>query len=381
MSEIEWRAEWDRRTTEFAAAVGRGAADITAGLEGVVGTPSAEALSALAEGFATDDDLVAALVHAGPRIPVAIFRKHVPILRGPSSRAATAGGAAMGSGPALDVLPSVPDDESFLAALKVGGELKIGTTEVIAAMKAALANRVGLYDLPQRLRAAMESFALANDEPCAPSFYEIERLVARRSYAEVLGALGLEGTFVTVARMNQLLGRLERDLWRVLHQFQVRLVEWQKSWAAGASGPGMMVAALAALAGGGQLPAGMLQPPETASLKDAAEGVINAINKVFAGPGIPVARALAHDAGRIKQLLEDERLPRLIGASNREQMLRMLEADVTADYVRLERNVVRFALAIMELPKVTSGQSELAYLTALLQLGIAIPWEKLVPKA
>jgi hypothetical protein len=127
----------------------------------------------------------------------------------------------------------------------------------------------------------------------------------------------------------------------------------------------------------GVMPPGMLQPPETAGLRDEAEAVIDKINKVFAGVGIPVARALAYDATRIKGILEDPTLPAAMGVTSREQMLRALGVEVGSDYVRLERNVTRYALAIMELPKVSSGNEEYGYLGAMLQLGAQIPWDKL----
>ena len=40
----------------------------------------------------------------------------------------------------------------------------------------------------------------------------------------------------------------------------------------------------------------------------------------------------------------------------------------------------RYALAIMELPNVTSGNEEYGYLAAMLQLGAAIPWDRLGTK-
>jgi hypothetical protein len=58
-------------------------------------------------------------------------------------------------------------------------------------------------------------------------------------------------------------------------------------------------------------------------------------------------------------------------------MLKMFHADIAADYVRLEMNVTRYALAIMQLPKITAGQQETVYLGAMLQLGLSISWDKL----
>ena len=274
----------------------------------------------------------------------------------------------------MDVLPAVPDDTSFLEMLKVGGILKPDKVDVIAAMRAGLANRVDLYDLPDTLVKKMESYAESVDEPCSEAFFEMLKVATARGYGDVLSALGVSGTFASEARKNKLLAKIDDTLWESFSDFHAQLKAWQEAWMSGAANPAMMSMAMAAMMGGGQLPPGMMAPPDASPVRDKAEAVINAINKVFSGPGIPVARALAYDALRIKSLLEDPRLPAQIGAANRDQMLKALGVSVTADYVRLERNVVKYALAIMELPNIASGNSEVIYLGALLQLGLSIPW-------
>jgi hypothetical protein len=106
---------------------------------------------------------------------------------------------------------------------------------------------------------------------------------------------------------------------------------------------------------------------------------VNSINYVFAGAGLPVAMALAYDAQQIRKVLESSTLPAQVGAANREQMLRMLSVAVSSDYPRLERNLKQYALGVIELQNVTSGQAELQYLLALYQLGAMIDWSRLNP--
>lgn len=89
-------------------------------------------------------------------------------------------------------------------------------------------------------------------------------------------------------------------------------------------------------------------------------------------------RAMAYEAQKIKEVLENPKLPMMVGAENRERMLKMLGVDVAGDYVRLERNLVQYIVAIMEYPKTAQDQSEVIYLNAMLQLGSSIPWSKLV---
>ena len=368
-----WPAGWVARVGAFAEAMGLEIEEVTVALESIAGAPGDEALEVLAsEEYSPVEDIKAAMSHF--HIPIGRLRKELPRLRGTM---ATPREVATG-GMSVDILPTVPEEESFTAALKVGGELKIGVTEVIAAVKASLANRVGMYTIPSRLQQLMEKWAERNDAPCPQSWYDIRRLIIRRDYAPVLAVFGLEGHFVNQRRKEQLFGKLEAGLWSALRTFQGQLKAWQKSWMQGAAGPGVMMALLSTSRdGAGSIPPGMLQPPDPAAVRDAAEAVANQINHVFAGVGIPVARALAYEAQQIKDILAEERLPAAVGAITREQMLKLMGVDVSADYVRMERSVVRYVMSILELPGVARGEQEVMYLTALLQLGMMIPWGQL----
>lgn len=277
----------------------------------------------------------------------------------------------------FDLLPKLPDDVSFLDMLKVGGTLKLDPTNVIAAMRAAIAARVGLYDLPDTLLQRMEDFALEQDEPVGDAFYRLQQQRAERRYGDILTAIGATGNFMSDKRKRETLGRLDQLLWPALLGFNTQLQSWVTTWSQGAANPAVMMMAFMTHQGAGAvLPPGMMQPPDTSVLRDEGEAVINRINQVFAGTGIPVARALAYDAMRIRQALEDPSLPSAVGAATRDQMLKTLGIDVGADLVRLEQNTTRFALGIMELPKVAQPE-ELAYFTALWQLGNTIPWDRL----
>lgn len=365
---------WDERVGAFATAVGKHIDEINKALQEVVGDPSEDALNILADSSATPDtDIKDALKPL--RIPSGKINMHIAKLRGPKpvESAPTASGTAM---QALAILPTVPDETSFLEMLKTGGVLKVDVTEVLSAVKAALAKRVGLYDLPDRILEKMEAFAEAQEEPCGEAFYKMQRLLTERRYGDVLSALGVPGTYVSDRRKKDFFARLEARLWGALGSFQNQLAAWQQAWMQGMANPGMLMVAMTASHAGGALPPGMMAPPDTAPLRAAGEEVVNEINRVFAGPGIPVARALAYDATRIMGILNDSTLPGQVGASTKDQMLKELGLAVGAEIVRTEQGITRYCLAIMSLPKVTADV-ELTYLAALIQLGATIPWDKL----
>lgn len=274
------------------------------------------------------------------------------------------------------VLPNIQDDESWLKALKTGGVLKVDQSTVIGAVRAALAKRVGLYDVPALLAAAMEAFAEESEEQVDPTFYQLREQMTRRNYAEIFAAVpGLNGSFVTEKRKNALLARLHDYLWPAVVSFNNQLKGWQESWLQGAANPGFMMMAL--VGGGGALPPGAMQAPDTASLRDAADAVKDAINTVFAGTGVQISAALAYEAQEIKKSLEDPRLPALVGVANREQLLKKLGVAVPATYPRLETNVTKYVLGVFGLEDQAAGNEELSYLSALSMLGNQIDWPQL----
>lgn len=368
---------WTERVGKFSEAVGVSSAEVEKALSPLVGEPGDEALGYLSDVSAvSDNDIKAALVEF--KIPSGKLNAHLSKLRGEKPVEAKAETAtATGTSLSLSILPAVPDDSSFLEMLKTGGVLKVGTTEVLSAIKAALAQKVGLYKLPEKILEKMEAFALAQEEPCGEAFYTMQKLVTEKKYGEVLSVIGVSGSYISEGRKKEFFVRLESKLWPSLNDFQKRLIAWQQAWMNGMSNPGMLMMAMTAQQSGGVLPPGIMAPPDTAELQAAAEEVINEINRVFAGPGIPVARALAYDATRIMGILENKDLPTQVGAANKDQMLKDLGVSVGADIVKTEQSLTRYALAIMSLAKVAPGNDELAYLSAMVQLGATIPWDKL----
>ena len=287
--------------------------------------------------------------------------------------------AALSAATAFEILPAVPDDTSWLEALRTGGVLKVDQSTVISAVRAALAERVGMFGVPDRLAERMESFAEESDEPVSEEFWRLRSLVTRRNYGDIFAAIeGLDGRYISDTRRRQLLERVNTHLWPAIGSFYNQLQSWQEAWMQGAANPAMLMATIMSAGSGGMaMPPGMLQPPDTAVLRDHADAVNDAINRVFAGTGVPVAAALAYDATQIKKTLENPRLPSMIGAASREQMLKQLGIAVSSNYPRLETNITRFVLGIMQAKNQPAGNEELQYFGALYMLGSQIPWDQL----
>jgi len=374
--ETTYPTGWNETVGAFASAVGKTIEEITAALESVVGEPGDDALGILADSASAPDAEIK-LALAGLKIPSGKINMHIAKLRGtPKPTEATPSASGSAAMHALAILPAVPDETSFLEMLKTGGVLKVQQTEVLSAVKAALAQRVGLFELPEVILAKMEAFAEAQEEPCGESFYAMQRLLTEKRYGDVLSVLKVPGSYMSERRKKEFFARLDSKLWVALNSFQTQLTAWQQAWMQGAANPGLIMMAMASNQTGSAMPPGMMAPPDTSPLQASAEEVVNEINRIFAGPGIPVARALAYDATRIMGILNDSTLPAQIGSATKDQMLKDLGISVGADIVRTEQSVTRYCLAVMSLSKVPPD-AELAYLAALISLGSTIPWDKL----
>lgn len=315
----------------------------------------------------------------GAGIAVLKARKIISALR-PIVETKTAAAAAETTMSIDTILPSVPDDTSWLAALRTGGILKVDQSSVISAIRAALADRFGLYDIPKRLVEAMEEYVDVTEEQVTEEFWKLRKQLTRKSYGDLFAAIdGLDGSYITDTRKRELLSRLENLFWPALITFNETLKGWQESWMAGAANPGMMIAAMAAMGGGGGigLPPGMMSPPDCSALRDAAAAVNDTLNRAFRGTGVQVAAALAYEANQIKAMLENTRLASLCGQPTRELLLKKLNVNVPATYPRLETNITKFALGIMQADRIPSGNDELQYFGTMYMLGSNIPWNEL----
>ncbi len=376
------------RILAFAAAVGKTVEEVTEALKQYLGEFNDNTADILADEASTPiEDLKPVLTDDGPKIPLPVLKFNLNLLRGKEKEAEKpATVAAETAQPQMnmfnDVLPEVPEGETLLDALKVGGVQHAGKGVVTCAVSVALANRAGMFGLVDTICKAMEETAEGLKQPVGPEYYDLQDLATKRAHAEIFKAMGIKGEFAGQKQKNELLRRLDEKLWEALIDFNGRLLSWRDQWTAGMANPAMMMNYQVALMSGGaaQLPPGMMQPPDTTQLDDAVESVVEKINEIFAGTAIPTAIALAAEAQNIKKVLDNPNLPRAVGAVNLDQMLTKLGAAVTSDYRRLEKNIVKYALAVMEYPNLTDGQKKINYLCAMLQLGLSIQWEKLPMK-
>ena len=269
------------------------------------------------------------------------------------------------------VLPSVPSDESWLSGLQTGGVLKVGEHTYIAAIRAAMASKVGLYGVLDKLVKLLENHAEALDEPCGQNYYTLLAEVTRRDYGELFSAIpGVNGSFATAARRKAFLDRLNTIFWPAVREAHSALNAWYDSARASFNDPSVLLGAISGQNFGGF----GISIPEFDPIIAASDSLKDQINRVFSGTMVPVSMALAYDAKKIIDTLNDASLPSQIGAGNRDQMMKMLELNVNSSYAMLEQRIVRYVLSYIKFSEVATG-NEIQYLSALWQLGNSISWD------
>ena len=326
-------------------------------------------------GIETVDDLAyvveSDLIGAGIK-SIQIRKLLASFASGPASPtiATALGISALNATSIKNLLPSIPDDESWLKMLIAGGVLKVNVSTVMSAARAAFAYKIGLYDVPAKIVAAMDEFAEVNEESVDPAYYEIKDQLIHRSYAEIFSAIkGMNGSYVTKEAKKKFFNRMDSDFFPSIIEYYGQLKCWYETWA---KDPANFVAELT---GRGN---DMLS--DTSMLRSQGENVANSMNKAFSGTGVQIVAALAYDASEIKKIFtgpDSGRLPALVGAASREQMLKKLGIAISSSYARFENDLTVFVLGVIQAKDQTSGNEEIQYLKELYLLGRQIPWDQL----
>ena len=344
------------------------------------GADSATIQKILDLGVETVDDLKqlndSDLVGAGMKLVKA--RKLISDFQAEAKPAATPNAASGFVFPSAinSILPSVPTDEVWMNSLKTGGVLRIDDSTYIAAIKTALAAKVGLYNAPQLLIDEMERHAKDIGEPVdADVFYKLVKMLTRHDYSDIFAAIdGCSGAFINDKRRKEFLQEIDNHFLPAIAASYRALDGWYEGYKDSFSDQMMLMAFIAGGANSGI--GSMIQTPDTSVVRAARDTFVDEINKTFAGCGVQSASALALIARDILGQFNDNRLPKLVGTENRELMLKKLGLDVSSSYARLEQTLSQYVLAFVKLDEVTPDM-EARYLAALWQLGSQIDWESL----
>lgn len=269
------------------------------------------------------------------------------------------------------VLPTIPDNESWLNALRTGGVLKIGQSTVMSAIRAYLAEKHRFYDIPKLVLKKMEETMENNETTAGAQFFKLRKQITRRSYGDLFSAIdGMSTDIVSEARCNEYLRRINTYIVPALVNFNTVLKTWYETWLNMQCTNPMMNNPMRFM--GMMNP--MAMPVDCGILRDACSAFNDAVNKALTTYGPQVVSALAYEASQIMELLSSPELPQLCGQTTHEALWKELGVNVPATHRRTEASIIRFVFSIMEADKVPAGDTEANYFSALYALGSQIQW-------
>ncbi len=274
-------------------------------------------------------------------------------------------------------LPEVPSEDSWLAGLKAGGVLKITKDTYVSAVRAAIADRLDIDGLLQRICDEIEKYAEENDETVTETYYRLREMSSHRGkYAEVFAIIGGKRA-VSAAKRKKLIDKMKCFVWPAAAECFRQLHTWAKLWESTAQTNIALLSAQAYSGGtGAMLPPTVCVAPDVSAVRDSGDELRNAINHALSGVGPAAAAAIATDYMQVKDILEDRELPTLLGVASREQLFKKLGINVSPSLIRMENNLVQFILG-MALSDTLTADVEAGYFKSLYQVGMMIDWAQL----
>jgi hypothetical protein len=387
----KWQEQLDARIKTFAECTKMAPEVVAAKLVALVGEPGESTIALLGSEEALPfGDLRKEFCEVEPKMPIAVLRNCQGILRGNNALISTDGTAVATVGGGTPMLPALPEGETaILEAFKSGGKLKTEPANILAVIRAGLAGTTGLFEAPGRLLDLIESYAENRTHESVPeAWFNLNRYVKSQKYAEVFEAMGVEGggAIITSARKKALLVKIDQYLWPALQKFFAALIKWD-GMLVGDSGDALGVMAKLAVAQQSGIPRdSIIQMPDGQFVRDAAEVVNDAVNMLFGGLGLFVARGMAFEATKIRDLLSVEGLPAMIGAADRDDMMvNKLKLAVNASDITFEKNLAKFAWGVLKIGSIPTGNTskeaqdaETGYMYEMIRTGKLIDFNVLV---
>lgn len=283
------------------------------------------------------------------------------------------------SGVSAKLLPTVKIGDAWLKAIERSNILVLGIDHYIAAIEAAIADRFDLFSVPGKVSEAMLDYSYQTDTPVGPSYYEIRRIITRRAYADLFATLDVRASDINDSRRRELIKRINDYVFPLVPQAIQELSEWYDCWAKMA-GP-QLVLAVQQMSNQDVSQRNLSSFPETGTLLSMSDSFVRAMNKALAGTGGMAALAMAAEANNIRNCLDNEQLPSLVGALNKDQMLVKLGIDLDPSIIRGEKAIVQFIIAFAKANEYATQENAGYYFIELCQLGNEIKcWDSLAQK-
>lgn len=359
-------SRWDIAVATLGSALGISPDAVNAALIPSYAPDRSDAtLDALADAsIMTDADFRSAfpaVSHIARRRAVAAFRTSVlPTVNvtAPVTTPPPAPVAPVAAVPVSSVLLTPPFGDSLLNALRTGGRLNGSLTpeDVHYALTAYGYQLAGVYDLPEKIADAMVRESRAAQVPPSESFYKLYESLSARQYGDVLKVIGVRGTWVTDKSKREFIAGMRDTVIPAVNRLATAVKDFMTVQSAQYANPAMLMGAIAGAMGGtgfNPLAAGITM--DVSGVRNAAEDVATAANRLFAEPHtLPTARAMAAEGTQIIGFLSPEYVI-AAGFKTREMMLNTMGVHVSEATLRTEQAVERLVFNALRFPGLTDN--------------------------
>lgn len=341
---------------------------------------SAEALASAAA--IPDSDLLEAF----PEIPrgnlrLAIHKMRESSVPAPVAPAPIVSATATGAAQRMQtpVLPLVPGDDVLSDRLRAGGISKVEPEHVVALVRAVCADDAGLFELPKKIYDLIQKRLRSINEPASGELLRLRKLVNRRKFSSIIDAMSdVDDIAINEEDRRELLKSARETLIPGLWNYMRGLLIWRRE--------ALAAAQMSAMPMFNQFTSGAVDPGlialvgasssiNTAPVVDGVAEVNDTVNKTFRGLGVLAAISLLEQVRHATELMSNESLRTLMGVTTQEEALRLLGVNVGINDQRDERELARFTIAAMNLPRVDSG-SEMAYIGQMIASGAQVNWTR-----
>jgi len=356
---VTYPARWTEIVGGFANDLKKPIATISTALVNLLGDPSDDGAELLLDSAVISDaDLKTALTGVAP---VAFVQKAINNLRKPVTPVAPpvtpqpapqpqvpispfmgSRNPLLSNSVATNLLPQVPFGGDFLSIVAARIPLSVDPQNISAAMMALVADQAGFFKILEIIHARVQQVYATRKRASTGSdlFYYLEDILTAKENAPLQKMLGykISQRFTSDKEKEAFLGRMRTMLMPKLLSFLEELAVWYDQLKEFRRDPSVYFSGL-----------GADELPDIIKVKDKAKSVAGIIDEVFGLHGIPCALSLVYEAGKVKEVIKDERLLGLFAVQNEQELLVELGIGVSLDVVRLQNDLAQLILVIVEL--------------------------------
>jgi len=282
----------------------------------------------------------------------------------------------------MSLLIQAPSDDDMLKALTTTERPVFEPANIASVIRAAVARRLGVYDLPKTLAEAIRASSRAHHIPNPPIFRVVNREARRRtSVGAIVDDMVSEdqpkSLYVDQADIDRAFKAMDK-IWPVLIDFQVRLRGFRNE------------AYVASLNMTAQSRIGTpapdlfgINPLDLVGIKldpkpivDQVENLVFDLNEIFEDQGLDASRILGERAARFTRILELEGLPAAVGTLDHKAMMSKLDIRITQAMLTDQAKLITWLINVVRLGEIDASRLP-AMLVYLAKIGDEIPWNSI----